>query len=213
MLEQWLMFLKGFTLGLGLIVAIGPQNAFILRRGLKNKHVLIVTMTCFCSDILLFSIGVFALAPILSIVPTVKTIAVYCAVAFLFAFGLFSFRSVFKTHSLDAEANIDNPHYKKTDTIWGSFLIALALSFFNPHAILDTAVIYGSISAQTLPHLRGPLFFGAILASCVWFFGLGYGSKKLNPFFKNPQSWKILDFAIGCIMFGLAFILFYKEMY
>lgn len=194
-----------------LIIAIGPQNAFILRRGLRNKHVFIVTTTCFCSDIILFSLGVLALAPLLSFQPAFKTIATFLAVAFLFVYGIFSFRSMTKNNSLNADSATTDPRYQKTETRLGSFLVALALSLLNPHAIMDTAIVFGGISAQTDPELRVPLFLGAVTASCLWFYGLGYGSKKLNPFFQNPLSWKVLDFFIGCIMWLLALMLLLYE--
>lgn len=201
------LFLKGFLLGASLIIAIGPQNAFVLRRGIQKKHVLAVASVCALADIILITIGCAGLATFIASNPLFVKIATGGGALFLLFYGFFSFRSCFKKQSLDPNAVTKDPNFKKTDTVWGSILLAIGFSLLNPHAILDTTILLGSISSKYEFIPRISFTIGAITASITWFFSLGYGATKLAPLFQKPSSWKVLDFIIGIIMWLIALML------
>lgn len=201
------VFLHGLTISGSLIIAIGAQNAFVLRRGLKQKHVFAVTTTCFICDILLISLGVFGFAPLISSFGKLHTIITLFGACFLFVYGALSFRSMFKKEALNTDDPVSDPRYQKTDTLKGSILLTLAFTLLNPHAILDTVVLIGTIGSQYDMGNRVIFTFGAFIASCLWFYSLGYGARFLAPVFKSPKAWKILDCIIGIIMWGLALML------
>lgn len=190
----------GFSLSLSLILAIGSQNAFVLRQGLKKEHVFIVCLICAVSDALLISLGVSGFSLIISTVPWIEPLARYGGALFLFIYGAMNFWSAFKTsESLKAAEN-------KSSTLSKIVITCLALTWLNPHVYLDTLMLIGSISTQYVGQ-KVEFAIGAVTASFVFFFSLGYGASALRPFFEKPKSWKILDFLIGCIMWAIAFSL------
>jgi L-lysine exporter family protein LysE/ArgO len=191
-------FIEGCGTGAGLIIAIGVQNAFVLKQGILKNYVFITVLVCAIIDVLLICVGVGGFGAILTSNLVLLTIARWGGAAFLVYYGFRSFRAVFKSESLKLESGQMRPDLKTT------LGAVLALSLLNPHVYLDTVVLLGSIGAQFPISER--LFFalGAILASFVWFFGLGYGASYLAPLFKKPISWKILDFLIGCVMWAIA---------
>ncbi len=188
---------QGFFLGLSLILAIGAQNAFVLKQGLKGQHVFWVCFICALSDALLISLGVFALSIVESVIPQFATVARYFGAAFLFFYGCKSFLSAYK------QRNSLEPEGDKAASLGTAILICLALTWLNPHVYLDTVVLLGSISLQydDQSYLFG---IGAIIASFVFFFSLGYGARALRPLFAKPITWVILEVIIGLVMWAIA---------
>lgn len=191
-------FLEGLGTGAGLIIAIGAQNAFVLKQGILKNHVFITALICASIDALLICVGVGGVGTLLTSNTLLLVIARWGGVVFLGYYGFRSFCSVFKSESLHLDANRQRPTLKMT------LASVFMFSFLNPHVYLDTVVLLGSISAQ-FP-LEQRLFFalGAMLASFIWFFAMGYGARYLAPLFQKPMAWKILDFLIGCVMWGIA---------
>lgn len=190
-------FTSGFLLGFSLILAIGAQNAFVLKQGLKKQHVFLVCLTCALSDALLISLGVMGFNHVITVVPGIADVARYGGAAFLFIYALKSFISAFT-----AEEQL-SPSEETQTSAYKILLICLALTWLNPHVYLDTLLLLGSISTQ-FSGAKQYFAFGAVLASFTFFFSLGYGAKILIPFFKRPIAWKVLDFIIGVIMLTIA---------
>ena len=190
-------FIAGFSLGLSLILAIGAQNAFVLKQGLKKHHVFLVCSICAMSDAILIALGVAGFGEIVKRFPSIELIARYGGAAFLFAYAIKSFISSFaKTHAL-------TPSDALPESAWKTALICLAFTWLNPHVYLDTVFLLGAISTKfeaTIIEFTA----GAMSASFVFFFTLGYSAKLLRPFFEKPQSWKALEFFIGIIMLFIA---------
>lgn len=188
----------GFRLGLGLILAIGAQNAFVLRQGLKREHVFWVCLFCAASDAALIAVGVsgFSLASAKApwLVPALR----WGGVAFLVWYGLRSFRAAWAGgESLKAAEGGGEP-------LGRVLAIMAALTWLNPHVYLDTVVLLGSVSAQ-YPGRALAFGAGAVTASFAFFFALGYGARLLAPLFARPRAWRILDAFVGCLMWSLAF--------
>ena len=194
-----LALLPGFFTGLSLIVAIGAQNAFVLRQGLTKQHVLLVAIICSAIDALLIILGVAGLGAVIGSLPWLLEVIRWFGVAYLTWFGINSVRNALRPQSLIAS---DIPTANRSKVI----ATALALSLLNPHVYLDTVILLGSISNQ-FGSDRWFFAGGAITASSVWFTGLGFGAKAASRFMANPKFWKILDFAIAAIMFSLALTL------
>lgn len=190
------VLLSGFTLGLSLILAIGAQNAFVLKQGLKQQQVFIVCLICALSDAILITAGVAGFGIIVEKFPFIEQFARYAGAAFLFFYSALSFKSVVATdHALAAQG-------ADVGSIWTAILSCLAFTWLNPHFYLDTFVLLGSISTQ-YEGQKLAFNIGAVSASFVFFFSLGYGAKLLIPVFKNPKAWKVLEFIIGIVMLGL----------
>jgi len=197
--------LAGFTLSLSLILAIGSQNAFVLRQGLKREYVFVVSLICALSDAILISLGVSGFSLIINTIPWLEPLARYGGALFLLIYGGMNFWSAFNNkESL-------NPADAKTSSLSKIVLTCLALTWLNPHVYLDTVMLLGSISTQYVGQ-KIEFTLGAISASFLFFFCLGYGARILRPFFENPKSWKILDFSIGCIMWMIAFSLIKDQL-
>jgi len=190
-------FIYGFSLGFSLILAIGSQNAFVLKQGLKGEHLLLVCLICAASDAILILVGVSGFHLLVSNYPGVVSIARYGGAIFLFVYGLRSFYNAWHSSATLNPSNIVSNNWVR------SALTCLAFTWLNPHVYLDTVVLIGSISAQFEHEL---VFFGtgAITASFVFFFSLGYGAKLLRPIFARARSWQILEFLIGAIMWSIA---------
>ncbi|MFT5711707.1 MAG: L-lysine exporter family protein LysE/ArgO [Glaciecola sp.] len=190
------VLLAGFSLGMSLILAIGAQNAFVLKQGLKQQHVFVVCLICALSDAILISAGIAGFGVIVQKFPLIEQIARYAGAAFLFFYATVSFRTFFTTeHTLKAGGK------EVTSTVTAA-LTCLAFTWLNPHVYLDTFILLGSISTQ---YDGQQLAFGvgAVTASFVFFFSLGYAAKLLIPVFKNPKAWKVLEFIIGFVMLAL----------
>lgn len=191
--------LQGFGVGAGLIVAIGAQNAFVLKQGLKRQHLFITAIICTLIDAVLISLGVAGFGTLVASHPLLLTVAKWGGVAFLLFYGLLSFRAVFSRQMLDTKTVTQSG-----STVKKTILVLLALSLLNPHVYLDTFVLIGSIAAQHPADERAFFAIGAICASFVWFFSISYGARLLDPFFKSERAWQVLDIIIGVIMWGIA---------
>lgn len=189
----------GFALGLSLILAIGAQNAFVLKQGLLKQHVFWVCLICATSDAVLICAGIFGLGHWIESNPTFVVWMKYFGAAFLILYGLRNLWSAFKgQQSL-------NPSEDNHISLGQALLLCLGFTWLNPHVYLDTVVLLGSISAQYSHKVAFAL--GAVTASFVFFFSLGYGARLLRPWFAQPRSWQILDGLIAMVMFALATML------
>lgn len=191
------IFVYGFSLGFSLILAIGAQNAFVLKQGLKGEFVFLVCFICAVSDALLILIGVSGFHILVSQFPGVVTVTRYGGALFLFVYGLFSFRTALSSGQKLV------PSEKQTGDWYKAALTCLAFTWLNPHVYLDTVVLLGSISSQFTGQL---VFFaaGAMSASFVFFFSLGYGARLLRPIFEKTRSWQVLEIIIGFVMWAIA---------
>ena len=193
-------FLTGFFLGLSLIVAIGSQNAFVLRQGILRQHIFYIALFCSISDALLIILGVAGISYFLNdFINEYSKIIFGLAALWLLFYGLLRLNSVFKANSKIISSNI------KPSSLLNSLSIAAIFTFANPHVYLDTMILIGSIAQQFTDLSRVYFAFGACIASFIWFFGIAYGSKLLTPLMQNPKHWRILDAFIASIMFIIAF--------
>jgi L-lysine exporter family protein LysE/ArgO len=189
--------LEGFLLGASLIVAIGAQNAFVLRQGLLRRHVFPVATLCAASDALLIVAGVAGLGALVRDNGAALTVIALGGAAFLFAYGLMAFRRALRPGSLEASR-------QGAGSLARSLATALALTFLNPHVYLDTVVLIGGLSARHAGMGAVAFGVGAALASVVWFYSLGFGARLLAPVFARPAAWRLLDVAIGVVMWAIA---------
>ncbi|MCE0503778.1 LysE/ArgO family amino acid transporter [Roseivivax sp. GX 12232] len=185
----------GFTLGFSLILAIGAQNAFVLRQGLLRQHVLPVVLTCAISDALLVTAGVAGFGVLVDRAPWLVGVMRYGGAAFLVVYGALALRAAWRGGQ-GMRAGDAAPSLR------ASLLTCLALTWLNPHVYLDTVVLLGAISAQ----YAAPVLFGAgaVTASFTFFFLLGFGARLLAPVFARPRAWRVLDALVGCTMFAIA---------
>lgn len=199
-------FWEGCATGAGLIIAIGAQNAFVLKQGIMKNHVFATVFICCLIDAILIALGVGGFGAFLTSSPLLLNVAKWGGVGFLVLYGLRSFWAVLKTESLTVEGGRERPDLK------ASILMILAFSLLNPHVYLDAVLLLGSIGAQ-FPQYERPFFaLGAIVVSFVWFFSMGYGARFLAPLFAKPLSWKILDVVTGAIMLLLAYLLAFGSL-
>lgn len=206
-MTAYLVLLKGFLTGAGLIIGIGAQNAFVLKQGLKKNHVFATALFCSLSDILLIAIGIGGLGEILTQNKVLFFIAKWGGAAFLFWYGFRSFRSVFHSESPQASQS----HEPSSHSLKKTLLVLAALTFLNPHVYLDTIVILGSIGSQFEDPVRPYFAIGVIIASFAWFFGLCYGARFLSPILKKTSSWKVIDCIVGCMMWAIALSLILSQ--
>lgn len=194
---------SGFAVGLSLIVAIGAQNAFVLKQGLKQQYVFWICVICALSDSILILMGVAGFAQVIAHYPHMVMISKYLGALFLLVYGAQHFYSAYRTQqtiSLDT----DSPSSLKR-----MLMLCLAFTWLNPHVYLDTVILMGSISTQYTLY-KWWFALGAVISSWFFFFSLGYGSKFLLPWFQNPKAWKVLDVLIAMIMWGIAFSLLFN---
>lgn len=189
--------LFGFSLGFSLILAIGAQNAFVLKQGLKDEHVFLVCLICALSDALLILIGVSGFHLLVASFPSLVTIARFGGAVFLLVYGGISFYN-----ALSLQQGMQ-PSEISSSSAWQAALTCLAFTWLNPHVYLDTVVLLGSVSTQFGERISW-FAGGAMAASFVFFFALGYGARLLRPVFAQARAWRILDILIGCIMWGIA---------
>lgn len=189
-------FLPGLFTGLSLIVAIGAQNAFVIRQGLTRRHVFTVVAICTIIDASLIALGIGGLGAAIAGLPWLLEVIRWFGVAFLTWYGIRSLISATKTQSLDA-AGVESKSVGRVITT------VLAMSLLNPHVYLDTVIFVGGIG-NTFGANRWYFAAGAMLASLLWFAALGYGAKAASRFLAKPLFWKILDGIIAVIMFTLA---------
>lgn len=193
------IFAQGFGLGFGLIVAIGSQNAFVLRQGLLRRHLFVTALICSTSDAILIFFGIYGFGAIVLRYPSLILLTTWGGSIFLFFYGLRAFWSLFKSRNLYSDA-IDNEADLRS-----TILATLAFTWLNPHVYLDTLVLVGSVGTQFADGNRLIFGAGAAAASIVWFFGLAYGAAQLAPWLNKPNTWRILNALIGIIMWWIAF--------
>ena len=195
------VLLAGFAAGLGLIVAIGSQNAFVLRQGLLRQHVGPVVAVCALSDLVLIGAGVVGLGAVVEAAPAAVDVLRWAGAVFLTAYAALSFRRAWRGGGALTAAG--------GGSVAGSVAVvavvtqAVALTWLNPHVYLDTVLLLGSI-ASTYGDARWVFGVGAGLGSIVWFVGLGYGARLLSTLFARPASWRILDVLVGLTMLVIA---------
>jgi L-lysine exporter family protein LysE/ArgO len=194
-------FISGFSLGLSLIMAIGAQNAFVLKSGLRREHIFIICTLCAVSDAVLIAAGILGFGSLLDAVPSLEIVMRLAGACFLSVYGCKSFLSAWRGGtSLQATG--------ACSTLLASVLTCLALTWLNPHVYLDTVVLLGSIAAQ---HDDRFIFgVGAVSASFVFFYTLGFGARLLAPVFSQPVAWRILDACVGALMWAIAIHLFFN---
>jgi len=190
-------FIYGFSLGFSLILAIGAQNAFVLKQGLKGEHVFMVCLICALSDAILILIGVSGFHLLISNFPGLVTIARYGGVIFLLVYGFLSFRKAWQSGYALMPSEIASGSWVK------AALTCLAFTWLNPHVYLDTVVLLGSVSSQFSDDIEN-FALGATSSSFVFFFSLGYGAGFLRPIFALARSWQVLEIIIGIIMWAIA---------
>jgi L-lysine exporter family protein LysE/ArgO len=195
------VFVQGLVLGLGLIVAIGAQNAFVLRQGLRREHVGPVVLFCAVSDALLISAGVLGMAQALGNSPGLARALALAGAVFLAIYGWRALRRARVLQRMEASA--DGQGLSR-----GAALAqAAAFTLLNPHVYLDTVLLVGSIGAQQPATLQPVFVAGASVASLGWFTTLGFGARWLAPWFARPRAWQVLDGLIGLTMFTLSALL------
>ena len=191
--------IAGFFSGLSLIVAIGAQNAFVIRQGLLRSHVALVVTVCSLADAFLIILGIGGLGKVIQSQPQALEFIRWFGVAYLIWFGVKSVRAALSPQSLDVQGENEK-------SAWKVLLTVLTFTFLNPHVYLDTVILLGSIANQFSDH-RWFFALGASLASVVWFTSIGYGARAASHWMSRPIFWKILDSDIAAIMFTIALTL------
>jgi L-lysine exporter family protein LysE/ArgO len=194
--------LLGFGLMASLIVAIGAQNAFVLRQGLRREHVGVIVLLCIVIDVMLTAIGVLGLARLAEPHPMLLKGLVVFGALFLLVYGWSAARRAWSSTALTLEAEL------AVRSPWGVVVAqTLAISLLNPHVYLDTVMLVGAVGAQQPPHGRWAFLVGAGSASAVWFCLLGYGARWLAPLFAKPAAWRWLDGVVAVTMWTLGALL------
>ncbi|MET9361626.1 LysE/ArgO family amino acid transporter [Streptomyces sp. NPDC006632] len=194
--------IAGFTTGLSLIVAIGAQNAFVLRQGVRRQAVLAVVGICAASDAALVALGVGGLGAVVTAWPAALTTVGLAGGGFLICYGVLAARRVLRpaaAQGLEAKG-------ASTGSVRTAVLTCLAMTWLNPHVYLDTVLLLGSTAADH-GALRWTFGFGAMLASLVWFTGLGYGARLLSGVLARPTAWRVLDTLVAATMLTMGTLL------
>ena len=195
--------LTGFATGLGLIIAIGAQNAFVLRQGLRREYVFPIVLFAALSDALLIVVGIAGLGAVIQGFPFALEVIRYVGSAYLIWFGISALRRAIKPSSLEAASD-------SKGSVAGALLSIAALTFLNPHVYLDTVILLGGVANQFNDD-RWLFGLGAACASFVWFFSLGYFAKFLSRYVSNPKFWRVLDSFIAVVMFTIAVLLLFAD--
>ena len=195
------VFIQGLMLSLGLIVAIGAQNAFVLRQGLRREHVASVVLFCAVADAVLITAGVYGMAQALEASPQLAQALAWAGAAFLAWYGWKALQRMRNASQLQAASGTDSMSRVAALTQ------AAAFTLLNPHVYLDTVLLVGSIGAQHPTNLQPWFVTGAATASAVWFGSLGFGARWLSPLFAKPKAWQVLDGLIGVTMWIMAALL------
>lgn len=198
--------MAGFLSGAGLIIAIGAQNAFVLRQGLKRQNVGLVVATCSVGDIVLIVAGVAGIGALVGAFPGLLQVLRFGGAAFLGAYGLMAAQRAWRgSGALRVDGN-ESGRWQKV------LLTCLAFTFLNPHVYLDTMVLLGSLSTRYPDMLRWAFALGACVASIAWFSMLGFGARLLQPVFRKPLAWRALDATIAVFMLLLCMLLLFRPL-
>jgi L-lysine exporter family protein LysE/ArgO len=191
--------LLGLVTGLSLIIAIGAQNAFVLRLGIEGRTRIIAPVVAICalSDAVLILAGVLGLGALIAAAPIALVVIRVLGAGFLIVYGLLAARRAIRPVALLTESPSGSTGLKVAVTT------VLALTWLNPHVYLDTVLFLGSVAAQQGPFERWWWVGGAVTASILWFAGLGFGARLLRPVFARPVAWRVLDALIAVVMIGL----------
>ena len=191
-------FIQGLIIGLALIIAIGPQNLFVIQQGLKRSHIFIVCLICSISDTLLIIIGIILSSYLTDLSPNLVQILKLVGASWLLFYGLIKIKNSFRIKEFDQT--------HQTEKLNNIILVTLAFTFLNPHVYLDTIILIGTISLNFESKFSFGL--GVVISSFIFFFSLGYFSKYISKFFNNKKGWIIIDNLFGFLMisYGLFFI-------
>lgn len=190
--------LTGFATAFALILAIGAQNAFVLRQGLIRAHVFWLCLLCAVSDALLITAGVLGFGAVVGLYPMLPQIMAWGGAAFLLAYGAMRFYAAWK-------GQYDMQLSGQSAGLWATLATGAAFTWLNPHVYLDTLGLVGAVSTQFTDAATKTAFgVGAVTSSFVFFFGLGYGARLLAPIMQSARAWRILDVVIGVVMWALA---------
>ena len=195
-----LAFISGFFLSLSLIVAIGPQNAFVLRQGLLRQHVFAIAAFCAVSDIILISLGVFGIGSVITEIAWFSPFMFMIGGIWLTGYGILRLRGAYIADSYLEALPSDTANLKAT------LANCAALTWFNPHVYIDTLILIGTVSIRFEEKFQFGM--GACLASLMFFFALAYGARVLSPLMSSRKAWQILDATIALVMFTLAYSMF-----
>ena len=197
-----LAFISGFLISISLILALGPQNVFVLRQGLLRSHVFAACLICSISDALLIAAGVLGVGLFIS---EIEELAIGAAL-FLIFYGCLRIRSALDPKGMEVSEG-------ESKDLWPTILAGLAFTYLNPHVYGDTLLLIGGASSSYVGDEKLMFGIGAATASFVFFFSLGYGAQRLSPILNNPESWKIIDLFIAGIMFTVAGILMFPYLF
>lgn len=212
-MNLYFALIEGFVVSIGLIVAIGPQNAYVLRQGIRGRHAVPVASVCFVADASLISLGVLGVGAYISESPMLSAILAWGGVTFLLWFAARSIRSAIKPEGLGSEQMDAAAGDAKGAGVGTAMLHAAAFTFLNPWVYVDTMALIGGVSVQYDTALeRNGFWIGAIIASCVWFYGLAFGGKKMAPLFQKPMTWRVLDSFIALVMILMALKLISSQL-
>ena len=200
-----LAFISGFLISISLILALGPQNVFVMRQGLLRSHVFAACLVCSISDALLIAAGVLGVGLFLS---EMEGLAIWMSIGasiFLILYGCLRIKSALNPKGLEVSDD-------ESQDLWPTVLAGLAFTYLNPHVYVDTLLLIGGASSNYADDEKLMFGIGAATASFVFFFSLGYGAKRLSPILNNPESWKIIDLFIAGVMFTVAGILLFPYL-
>lgn len=200
MTPAYVVVLSGFATTMALIAAIGAQNAFVLRQGIRGEHVLPVVAICTVSDLLLISAGIAGFGALIAAHPDIVIVTKVGGAAFLIGYGLLAARRALKPGAL-------TPADAAPARLGAVLATCLAMTFLNPHVYLDTVILLGAL-ANEYQDSKWLFGIGAVTASAAWFTGLGFGATRLRHLFASPKTWRLLDGAIALTMFALGVSLF-----
>lgn len=189
-------YLAGLGLGFSLILAIGSQNAFVLKQGLLRSHVFAICLFCAVSDAILISAGVAGFGAVTAKFPQLVMVAKYAGAMFLLMYGL---KSLYASVTISHAMTTSDVHIRSLKKV---LLLCFAFTWLNPHVYLDTLVPVGMVSTGATN--KAIFVLGAVSASFIFFFSLGYGARLLSPIFAKPKAWNILDALVGILLVGLA---------
>ncbi|HEX3648870.1 MAG TPA: LysE/ArgO family amino acid transporter [Pseudonocardiaceae bacterium] len=196
--------LAGFGTGLSLIVAIGAQNAFVLRQGVRGQAVLAVVGICTVSDVVLIALGVAGLGAVVTAWPAALTVVGLAGGGFLICYGILAARRALRSGALTTQGT-------SAGSVRTAVLTCLAMTWLNPHVYLDTVLLLGSVAAGR-GSLRWVFGLGAMVASLAWFTGLGYGAQLLSGILSRPVAWRVLDTLVAVTMLAVGAMLLARTL-
>jgi L-lysine exporter family protein LysE/ArgO len=193
---------EGAVISLSLIVAIGAQNAFVIRQGLSDRHVFLVCTICAFSDAALIALGVFGFGEIISNLENISELIRWFAISFLIIYSIMRFKAAYNGNTLDIDEEESLVSAKKTA------IITLGFTWLNPHVYLDTTVLLGTASLQFQGDEKIAFAIGAMSSSFLFFYSLGFGARRLAPLLKTKKVWRIIDIIIGSVMIWIAWSIY-----